>query len=93
MERVAKLITQTFTGHDKNIPIGFARGGFQIFARPSTHVEDVALVIHEQRRWRVMFQDHLIRHGLETGPRFWRWAGLSPAGQGSGKGGGKVDGV
>jgi len=57
----ADLVAQVFAGHDKNIPVGFAGGGFKVFACPSADVKNVTLVVHENSRRRVTVQDQLIR--------------------------------
>jgi hypothetical protein len=91
LESVGEFVAQAFAGHGKNIPVGLARGRFQVFARPAAHVKDVALVVDEHGRRGVMLQDQLIREGLETERRFRFRAGRGPGGQIRGKGRGKID--
>jgi hypothetical protein len=47
LESVGQFVAQARAGHDKNIPVGFARSRLQVFARPSAHVKNVALVVDE----------------------------------------------
>src|SRR5439155_26422600 len=61
LESVGEFVAYALAGHDKNIPVGSARGRFQVFARPAADVKDVALVVGEHG-WRgVMLEDQLIR--------------------------------
>jgi hypothetical protein len=88
VESVAQFVAQAFAGHGKNIPVGFARGRFQVFARPSADVKDVALVVDQHSGRGVMLQNQLIRQGLETGRCFRFRTRLRPAGKGGAKAGG-----
>ena len=60
LESIGEFVAQALAGHGKNIPIGFARSRFQVFARPSADVKDVALVVDEHSGQGVTLQDQLI---------------------------------
>ena len=65
-----QFIAHPFPRHGKDIPVGFAGGRLQVFAGPSADIEDVALVIGEYGRRRVVLQDQLVGQRLEAARRF-----------------------
>ena len=90
LEGAGQFVAQTFAGHGEEVPVGLAGGRFQVLARATADVEDVALVIDEHRRRGITLQDQLIRQGLETERWFRRRLFRRPAGQGPAERRGKL---
>ena len=89
LEAIRQFVAQTFAGHGKNVQVGLAGGGFQVFARPSADVEQVALITDQHGGGGILLHNQLLRQRLKTGRRPARGTRLETGRRPGGKGRGK----